>query len=315
MSTEPDQRPLASLMDRFAGPSGRPTLVETLLGQRVIGGSEALAEAVAERAQLLELAGGDELIRQGGGDHDVYFILAGDFAIEVNGRRINTRTVNDTVGEMAAVMPSLPRSATVVALGPAIVGKITAAALVELGEKHPRLWRQLAKALAQRLYQRNSLIAARRDAINVFIISSSEALPVVRAVQNAFEHDPFFVKPWTENVFKVSTYPIPSLEGALDQSDFSIVIAQPDDMITSRGGTMVTPRDNVIFELGLSIGRIGLDRTFLLEPRGEDVKLPSDLTGLTVLAYRPGPPKDLDTLVAPACNKLRDIFNDMGPKS
>ena len=256
----------------------------------------------------------DILIQQGNGDNEAYFILSGDFRVDVNSRQIATRTVNDAVGEMAAIMPALPRSATVTALGPGVVAKVSAADLARLGDKHPRLWRQIAKGLAQRLYQRNSLIAERRDAVNVFIVSSAEGLSVARAIQNAFEHDSFFVKIWTDNVFKISSYPIPSLEEQLDRSDFSIIVAQADDLVTTRGSTSVTPRDNVVFELGLSIGRIGLARTFLIEPRGEDVKLPSDLTGLTVLSYAHGT-GELAVRVAPACNRLRDIFNDLGPNN
>ena len=47
-----------------------------------------------------------------------------------------------------------------------------------------------------------------------------------------------------------------SLERELDQSDFAIAIAQPDDLTESRGEAKPTPRDNVIFELGFFMGRL-----------------------------------------------------------
>ena len=34
------------------------------------------------------------------------------------------------------------------------------------------------------------------------------------------------------------------------------------------------------------IGRLGRKRTFLVEPRGEEVELPSDLKGITTLTYK-----------------------------
>ena len=59
-------------------------------------------------------------------------------------------------------------------------------------------------------------------------------------------------------------------------------------MTESRGKPWPVPRDNVIFELGLFMGRLGKERAILMEPRDEDVKLPSDLAGVTrfLIAFR-----------------------------
>jgi predicted nucleotide-binding protein len=43
----------------------------------------------------------------------------------------------------------------------------------------------------------------------------------------------------------------------VDASDFAIAIAQPDDVTKTRGKRKNTPRDNVIFELGFFMGRLG----------------------------------------------------------
>ncbi|HEU0078521.1 MAG TPA: TIR domain-containing protein, partial [Longimicrobiaceae bacterium] len=149
----------------------------------------------------------------------------------------------------------------------------------------------------------------------VFIISSAEALPLARAIQTAFQHEPFTVTVWTDGVFRASHYPVESLEAQLDESDFAIAIAEPDDLVESRGSSARTPRDNVIFELGLFIGRLGRKRSFLLEPRGDEVKLPSDLTGITTIPYRSAVGRDLSAAIAPACNQMRDIINDLGPNN
>ena len=249
-----------------------------------------------------------------GEDTDCFLILSGTFTILVNGKKVATRGPTEHVGEMAAIQPSQPRSATVVAAQLAVVLKVTEPQLSALAQKYPNIYRAFAKELARRLMQRNMLMTALRESIRVFIISSVEALPIARAAQNAFDHDPFTVVIWTDGVFRASHYPVESLERELDQSDFAIAIAQPDDMTESRREAKPTPRDNVIFELGFFMGRLGRHRSLLLEPRDEEVQLPSDLTGITAIPYKYDL-QDPSAVMGPACNRVRDIINECGPNN
>jgi predicted nucleotide-binding protein len=299
---------------RFEGETGKRVLVDSLKGQKLVGGNQALAEEIAATGELIELDKNAALIEQGAADNDIYLILSGTFVILVNGKRIATRVPNDPVGEMAAVQPSQRRSATVVAAEPAVVVKLTESQLTALGGKFPEIYRALAKELALRLMQRNFLITAPHERIRVFIISSVEALDIARAIQNALDHDPFLVVIWTDGVFRASQYSIESLEKELDQSDFALAIAQPDDVTESRAKSAPTPRDNVIFELGFFMGRLGRHRSLLLEPRGEEVKLPSDLSGITTIPYKYDA-KNLAAALGPACNRIRDIINEYGPNN
>jgi CRP/FNR family transcriptional regulator, cyclic AMP receptor protein len=301
------------MIKRFEGEDGKKTLVEALRDQKIVAGNTALAEQIASTASLISVKAGAAIIEQGASDNDLYLIVAGAFDILVNGRRIARRGVNDHVGEMAAIQPSQRRSATVVAAEESVVSKLTEPQLSELASRYPDIWRTIAKELARKLEQRNAHVANTHDKIRIFIISSAEALEIARAVQNAFEYD-FTVVVWTDGVFRASWYPIESLERQLDQSDFAIAIAQPDDVTQSRGETALSPRDNVIFELGLFIGRIGRQRSFLVEPRGEEVKLPSDLSGITTLAYKYDP-QNLAAALGPACNRIRAIIKDLGPNN
>lgn len=303
------------MITRFQGDSGHDVLVETLREHKIVGGSAAIAEDIAAAGELIQVPPGTSIIDQGGAENDVYLILSGAFDIVVNGRTIARRGPTDHVGEMSAVQPTQRRSATVRASDTSVVCRVPHAQFLALAQKHPEMWRTIAKELARRLEQRNTLIASTRHRIRVFIISSAEALPIARAIQNAFQYDPFIVTVWTDGVFRASHYPVESLEAQLDESDFAVAIAEPDDLVESRGRSAPTPRDNVIFELGLFIGRLGRKRSFLLEPRGDEVKLPSDLTGITTIPYRNTTGKDLRAALAPACNQLREIIGDLGPNN
>jgi predicted nucleotide-binding protein len=300
------------MITRFQGTKGCSVLVETLKGQTTLNGNVAAAEFIAKNAELIEVPAGQQLITQGADDNDMYFIVTGSFDIVVNGRVVAVRSANNHVGEMSAVQPTQPRSATVTSREVSVVCKVTEAQLAELAKIEPAIWKGIAKELARRLEERNALVTSTRDKIRVFVISSAEALEIARTIQNAFEYDDFRVTVWTDGVFRASWYPVESLEAQIDQSDFAIAIVQPDDVTRKRGADVATPRDNVIFELGLFIGRLGRKRSFLVEPRGEEVELPSDLKGITALTYKYDP-KALPEALAPVCNKMRLIIKDLGP--
>jgi len=298
---------------KFEGEAGRRRLLDLLREQKIVQGSDALAEELSKLVEIKNLRAGDVLIEEGGDDTDLYFILDGVFNVIVRGKRIGQRSAGTQVGEMAAVQPGQRRSATVVAFSDSMVAKLTEVDLVALGMKFPDIWRQIARELARRLLERNRFIAMSREKIRVFIVSSVEALPVARAVENAFEHDNFHVVLWPNDVFRIANYPIEDLERELEVADFAVAIAQPDDLVNVRKRKRPAPRDNVIFELGFFMGRLGRTRAILMEPKGEDVKLPTDLKGVTTISYKHASGSGLSVAMSPACNKLRDHINLLGP--
>ncbi len=216
--------------------------------------------------------------QQGAATNDLHLIVAGTFDVIVNGRTVARRFSGDQVGEMSAVQPTQRRSATVTAIEESVIVTLTEMQLSELAQSHPHLWRVLAKELARRLEQRNRLVTAARERIQVFIISSVEALPIARAIQNAFAHDPFNVTVWTDGVFRASSFPITSLEAAVDQSDFAIAIVQPDDVVVTRDRQIATPRDNVIFELGLFIAQARASAILFGRAAQPGIKVPQTLS-------------------------------------
>lgn len=136
----------------------------------------------------------------------------------------------------------------------------------------------------------------------VFIGSSSEALAVAQAIHANLEHQ-CFCEIWTHGVFGINKLPLESLLSVASHTDYAIIVFHPDDFVTTRGKRKNTPRDNVIFELGLFIGRLGKDRTCFVQPRGIDIKIPSDLVGLIPAAYDPSHP-NLRASLGPACVEI-----------
>lgn len=305
-----------SLIDRFTGPGGERSLRESLASAKLaLNGSAQLIDDIISAGECIEFPAGAELIQQNGEENELYILIAGTCDVSVNHRTVAHRGPGDHVGEMAAIEPTQRRSATVTAAEDVVALKLLEPDFHKIGSQHPTVYRNIARELARRLLQRNSSVGAYRDAVKLFIISSAEALPIARAVQNAFEHDPINVIIWTDGVFKIANYTLQSLEDAVDDSDFAIAIAHADDVTAVQGADWPTPRDNVIFELGLFMGRLGRSRAILMEPREDRVKLPSDLTGVTTIPYAFKTGTDAAASLGPACNRLRDHINALGPNN
>lgn len=304
---------MSGIINRFLGDAGRPNRVEAMLGQAIVAANKELAEELADRVEVVAVDKADVLIAQDGDDNDLFLIIAGSFGIVVNGQRVATRGRGDHVGEMALVEPTQYRSASVIADEPSIVAKVASNDITDIGSRYPEIYRQIAKSLSRRLRERNRLVGQYRDRTKVFIISSVEALPIARIIQNSFEHDPFLPVLWTDGVFRATSYTLDALEEAVEDCDFAIAVAHGDDLTQFRGQDWPSPRDNVVFELGLFMGKLGRKRAILMEPREDKVRLPSDLSGVTTIPYRYEPGRDATALMAPACNRLREHIIEWGP--
>ncbi len=208
------------MIDRFTGDKGQQLRIEAFTSQKLVVGNRALAEELARRAEMMPVHAGDTLIEQNADDTDIFFIFSGTFDVIVNGRRIARRGPNDHVGEMAAIQPTQKRSATLIAVEDAIVAKFPEELFTDIAFRYPEMYRYIAQELSRRLLQRNMHVNAYRDRIRVFIVSSAEALPIARTIQNAFAHDPFVTFIWTDGVFRVANYTLESLEHQID--DFGL---------------------------------------------------------------------------------------------
>ncbi len=120
----------------------------------------------------------------------------------------------------------------------------------------------------------------------VFIASSSEGKDVAEAIsQNLNDVCDCII--WSNGMFETGNFYLETLLEKLQSFDFAIMTMTNDDKIVFRGNDYNSPRDNVLFELGMYIGRLGRDRTFIVMDKSANLKMPSDLAGLTMGSYVP----------------------------
>ena len=134
---------------------------------------------------------------------------------------------------------------------------------------------------------RNSSIKDRifRLKPKVFIVSSRVGVQIADAIHSNLTYEAECTV-WKDGVFQLSGNILSSLIEVLRGSDFGIFVFSPDDITVMRNASNSTVRDNVIFELGLFIGRLGQERCFFLIPDdASDLRLPSDLAGVTPGRY------------------------------
>ena len=74
-------------------------------------------------------------------------------------------------------------------------------------------------------------------------------------------------------------------------------------------------RDNVLFELGLFMGKLSRSRAILVHPKVKDLKLPSDLSGLTLVPYDDGDVATIATRIEPACEQIRSVIKKRGVRT
>jgi len=147
---------------------------------------------------------------------------------------------------------------------------------------------------------------------SIFIGSSSEGLEFARAIRVALG-DVAEVTIWNEGFFRPGATFIETLVNALPRFDFAALVLTADDLVRSRDVEIMGPRDNVLFELGLFMGRLGRARTFLVHQAGEDLKIPSDLSGVTAATYEwPRADRNHQAAVGAPCDSIRQVIRDLG---
>jgi len=152
--------------------------------------------------------------------------------------------------------------------------------------------------------------------ISVFVASSSEGLELARQVRLFLQRelgDLGTVQLWPD-AFEPGQTTIEDLERAIIDHDFAVVILTADDMSKVRTVEQPSPRDNLIFELGLFTAGLGRDRTSAWTARGIDIKLPSDIAGVARVTFD-NTDGSRDCSLQRACIELAHRMRKKGPRS
>ena len=253
-------------------------------------------------------------IEQDSREKSIYFILEGEVDILVNGRGIARRSAPLQVGEMSIVDPTAKRSATVVPIEDTVVLKIEEAPFVDLANKFPRIWRNIAAEISGRLRQRGEFVDVKESISRIFIGSSAEYLPIAHAIQEGLLHTDISIKVWNQDCFRPADFTLSALEREAENSDFALFLFGTEDLVISRDQESLAPRDNVIFELGLFSGKLTSRRVYFAQEVGVEIKIPSDLAGITPIKYRRKEREELSVSVQPICNRLIEKVRELGTK-
>ncbi len=153
--------------------------------------------------------------------------------------------------------------------------------------------------------------------LRIFIGSSgnSKSIRIADAIKTHLEERRVAdVTVWNDGVFLLSRHTIESLIQALDEFHYAIFVFDPVDYVDQGNGPQETVRDNVLLELGLFAGALGIKQTAIVMPSDRrDFRLPTDLFGITVGQYDSARvddnPRDA---VGKACNEIQLSIEELG---
>ncbi|TBW03655.1 TIR domain-containing protein [Azotobacter chroococcum] len=144
----------------------------------------------------------------------------------------------------------------------------------------------------------------------VFVGSSTEGLPVAEAIQLGLDNSAE-VTVWNQDAFALSSTAIESIVDTAARYDFAVLVLTPDDLTIRQGASQSSPRDNLIFEVGLFTGILGRARTFVVFPRDVPMHQPSDMAGVTAATYSIRSDGNLVAALGPVCTRIKRAMGAM----
>jgi hypothetical protein len=112
----------------------------------------------------------------------------------------------------------------------------------------------------------------------VFVGSSSERKSLAEELCTRLGDKATAIGWWDSPEFQNGFSSLEALLKATETYDFAAFLLTADDQCTSRGVTGAMPRDNVLFEYGLFLGRLRQGRVLAFVE--QNIRLPSDVAGI-----------------------------------
>jgi hypothetical protein len=150
----------------------------------------------------------------------------------------------------------------------------------------------------------------------VFIGCSAEALEIAENLKHAMQSSKIAVATiWKQAFSPVSGGTLESLVDGAERFDFAILIVTPDTQVSARGRAFSLARANVLFEIGLFVGTLGRERTFIVAGEQDEVELPSNLHGATIARFQRPSHGNLKASMMPAVITIREAIRSLGPRT
>ena len=147
----------------------------------------------------------------------------------------------------------------------------------------------------------------------IFIASSEKNINIANAVQvNLSNYKNSRLAVWNQGTFGPSEYFLQSILKELEKVDFGIFIFAADDLILRKDTKIKTVRDNVLFELGMFVAKLGKERNFIIMPNDKGIEIASDLQGINILTYTEYEEDEIYQALGPACDKINKEIVSIG---
>jgi len=153
----------------------------------------------------------------------------------------------------------------------------------------------------------------------LFIGCSKERLPVAKALKEMLAPCAEATV-WNEaDSLALGQSIFDGLINAAEHSDFAVFVFGPDDSLVIDGSNVPVVRDNVSFELGLFIGRIGKARAIWLSPTGSKApRTMTDLQGINHLSFDEpdlSKPASISDSLSDVATTICSQIGKLGPRS
>lgn len=145
----------------------------------------------------------------------------------------------------------------------------------------------------------------------IFIGSSDEAKDIDKLISAKIAFLDAEILNWKDSeTFPHSNYPLDLLLDIARKVDGAMLIATADDLIKIRGKERISPRDNIILEMGIFFAILGKPRTVILLVNDKQKglpDLPSNIKGLKTMNFDTNFPDDIDMEISHWLENLRNL--------